>query len=80
MIIPPNIFVNNDTAYIVIETQPVSKFCESGSADPRMDIVKCYRDWCSADHVLKQNDRFLFCETIRDAEVINEDTGSAVNE
>ena len=79
MIIPPNIFINNDTAYILIETQPVSKFCESGSADPRMDIVKCYRDWCSADHVLRKNDYFMFCETIQDAEIIDDDNQQEVN-
>jgi len=80
MIIPPNIFINNDTAYILIQMQPVNKFCESGSADPRMDIVKCYRDWCSADHVLRKNDQFLFCETIQDAEIIDDNTETIVNE
>jgi hypothetical protein len=74
MIIPSNIIVNNDTAYLLLDTLPVSKFCESVSADPRMDIVKAYRDWAKADHVLKKNGYFLFCETIKDAEIIEDDS------
>lgn len=73
MIIPSNIIFNNDTAYLLLDTLPVSKFCESGSAVPRMDIVRDYRDWSRADHVLKKNGYFLFCETIKEAEIISEE-------
>ncbi len=35
-----------------------------------MDIVKEFRDYIGADHVLQNQSHFLFCETIQDAEII----------
>ena len=32
----------------------------------QMEILKAWRDWIGADHVLRIQDRYLMCETIPD--------------
>jgi hypothetical protein len=36
--------------------------------EPDMEQVKLYRDWCGADHVLRDQTHFIFCQTIEDIE------------
>jgi len=58
--------VHGGKAYIVFQKQPITKF-EDGNV-LNMDKVKVVRDWLGADHVLRDNTHFLFCETIQDIE------------
>jgi hypothetical protein len=37
-----------------------------------MDALKAWRDYIGADHVLRQNDEYLLCETIQDAQIIED--------
>jgi len=35
--------------------------------EPNMEMVQVYMKWRGADHVLRTQTHFLFCETIQDA-------------
>lgn len=37
-----------------------------------MDILKGYRDYIGGDHVLSFQNEFWICETIQDAEILEE--------
>jgi hypothetical protein len=37
-----------------------------------MELLKEWRDYVDADHVLQKQDEFWLCETIKDAEIIEE--------
>ena len=38
----------------------------------RMDWLAAFRDYINCNHVLQTEATFLFCETIQDAEIIEE--------
>ena len=63
------ILVSGDTAYVVLRNMPIHKF---GKDEPDLEKVKIYRDWVKADHVMKSATDFIFCETIKEAEIIEE--------
>lgn len=64
------IYKHNDKAYFVICRKPESKFHQKGGQTVDMEMVKVYRDWVKADHVLRDQTHFIFCETIDEAEII----------
>jgi hypothetical protein len=37
-----------------------------------MELLKEWRDYIGADHVLQKQDEFWLCETIKEAEVVEE--------
>ena len=57
-----HIKIHSGKAYIVLQKYPITKF-EDGNV-LNMDKVKVMRDWLGADHVLRDNTHFLFCEPI----------------
>lgn len=63
------ILISGDSAYVILRTMPIHKF---GKEEPDLEKVKLYRDWVKADHVLKSATDFIFCETIKEAEIIEE--------
>ena len=63
------ILISGDSAYVVLRTMPISKF---GKEEPDMEKVKLFRDWVKSDHVMKSATDFIFCETIKEAEIIEE--------
>ena len=38
-----------------------------------MDYVKLYMEWVGADHVLRSETHFIFCETIQEAKIIEDE-------
>ena len=38
-----------------------------------MDYVKMYMEWVQADHVLRSETHFMFCETVQDAKIIEDE-------
>jgi len=60
------LYYNNDKAYLINRSMPISKFERSGKLN--MDMVKKCRDWIGCDHVLKTQTHFLFVETIEEVE------------
>jgi len=63
-----SVYKHNDTAYIPLSQVAVTKFIHKDGEQPDMEYVKAYRDWVGADHVLRTQSHFMFCETIQDAE------------
>ena len=63
------ILISGDSAYVILRTMPIHKF---GKEEPDLEKVKIFRDWVKADHVMKSATDFIFCETIKEAEIIEE--------
>ncbi len=61
-------YVNNQ-AYVVKQEVNVNAFSIKGNNELNMNLVQAYRDWKGCDHVLRTQTHFLFCETIKDAEI-----------
>ena len=62
----------NDNAYIVKRETPVHNFEIKGKNKLNMELLAAYRDWLGCDHVLRTPTHFLMCETITEAEIIEE--------
>lgn len=61
---------HNEKLYKVKREIKVKRFEESGVM--RMEWVKEFRDYLLCNHVLKVGEKFIFCEEVEDAEVIEE--------
>ncbi len=69
------LYQHKGKAYIIYDKMPIGTF-QIDTNLLNMDKVKAVRDWLGADHVLRDNTHFLFCETIQDVEweeIIDED-------
>lgn len=62
------VYKHNGNAYIPIIQVAVTKFIHKDGEEPDMEYVKAYRDWVGADHVLRTQTHFMFCETIQDVD------------
>jgi len=60
----------NDQAYVVKKEVNVNAFSIKGKNKLNMNLVQAYRDWMGCNHVLRTQTHFLFCETIKDAEIV----------
>ena len=60
----------NDKGYVVKREMPVLRFNIKGSNRLNMELCQAYRDYLDCDHVLRTQTHFLFCETIKDAEIV----------
>jgi len=63
------IYNHNDAAYIVIVQKPFHVFSKSMDDHPNMEQVQTFMTWVGADHVLRTQTHFLFCQTIPDIEL-----------
>jgi len=74
-----SIYKHGDAAYIVLKQKPISHFARKIGEQPDMEYVKLYMEWVQADHVLRSETHFMFCETIQEAEIIKDehDTNNA---
>jgi len=68
-----SVYSHNGGAYIILDQKPIHHFCKTFDDEPNMEYVQMYMKWCEADHVLRNQTHFLFCETIMDAEVLEDD-------
>ena len=62
----------NDNAYIVKREVPVHTFEVKGQNRLNMELLAAYRDYLGCDHVLRTPTHFLMCETIPEAEIIED--------
>ena len=60
----------NDKGYVIKRELPKHMFVKDDQM--RMDWLAAFRDYLNCDHVLQTEVKFLFCETIKDAEIIEE--------
>ncbi len=62
----------NDNAYIVKRETPIHNFEVKGQNKLNMELLQAYRDYLGCDHVLRTPTHFLMCETIPEAEIIED--------
>lgn len=62
------IYKHEDKAYIILRRIGEWRFQHKLSQPVDMELVKVFRDWVGADHVLRDKTYFMFCETIQDVE------------
>ena len=67
------VYKHGDAAYIILKQKPISHFARKLGELPNMDYVKIYMEWVQADHVLRSETHFMFCETIQEAEIIEDE-------
>jgi hypothetical protein len=70
------VYKHGDGAYVILDQKPISHFAKKLDEEPNMEYVQMYMQWREADHVLRSNTHFLFCETINDAEYVEMDNHS----
>ena len=68
-----SIYRHGDAAYYVVAKKPVQHFAKTFSDQPNMEYVQMYMKWLKCDHVLNNQTHFMFCETIHDAEIVEDD-------
>ena len=62
-----NLYLHNDTWYQIIRVLKVHNVSnKDGSVN--MEVLKAWRDYVGADHVLQQQDEFWLCETVQEPE------------
>ncbi len=66
----------NDNAYIVKREVPTHVFEVKGQNKLNMQLLQDYRDYLGCDHVLRSQTHFLMCETIEEAEILEENVKS----
>ena len=60
----------NDKGYVVKREMPKHQFVKDNQM--RMDWLAAFRDYLNCDHVLQTDRNFLFCQTIQDVTIIEE--------
>ena len=61
----PPVYKHNGESYIILDQVPTHHFSKTFQD---MKYVNLYMKWCGADHVLRNQTHFLFCETIEETE------------
>lgn len=62
------VYKHGDHAYIVLDQKMIFAFAKTFDSEPDMEQVQEYMKWCGADHVLRSQTHFMFCETIPEVE------------
>jgi hypothetical protein len=62
----------NDKAYVVKRETPVHMFANKGGNKLNMELLQAWRDYLGCDHVLRTQTHFLMCQTVSEAEIIEE--------
>jgi len=61
------LYKHNDTWYQIIRVLKMHNVSnKDGSVN--MEVLKAWRDYLGGDHVLRQNDDYLICETVQEPE------------
>jgi len=66
------LFRNGDELYEIIRRIPVHNFTEKKTGSIVPEAFNLWKEHLDADKVLKQNETFLFCKTVHDAELVYE--------
>jgi hypothetical protein len=69
------LYLHGGNAYLVLKRTLEQHFYDKQN-NPQLEYVQMYRDWLGADHVLRDQTHYIFCETIQDVEFeeINNDS------
>jgi hypothetical protein len=61
------VYKHNESAYVVLQEKAIHHFAKTmDDLNPNMEYVQMYMKWLGADHVLRNQTHFIFCETIPD--------------
>ena len=63
----------NDQAYVVKRETPIHMFVKKKENTINMELLQSYRDYLGCDHVLRSETHFLMCETVAEAEIIEDE-------
>jgi hypothetical protein len=61
------LYIHNEKAYFVLKRVLEQHFNDKQN-NPKLEYIQMYRDWIGADHVLRDQSHYIFCETIQDVE------------
>ena len=61
------LYLHGGNAYLVLKRTLEQHFYDKQN-NPQLEYVQMYRDWLGADHVLRDQTHYIFCETIQDVE------------
>jgi hypothetical protein len=61
------LYFYNGEIYVVLRSIPISYFYNKESSLLR-DLLHGWREYLEADHILKTESHFLFCETVKEPE------------
>lgn len=61
------LYLHNGHAYLILKRTPEQHFYNKQN-NPQLEYIQMYRDWLGADHVLRDQSHYIFCETIQDVE------------
>jgi hypothetical protein len=62
------LYIHGGKAYIVLRRVWEGHFAKKVGDHPNMEYIQMFRDWVGADHVLRDQTHYMFCETIPDVE------------
>jgi len=62
------IYRHGDKTYVILKRVLEGHFSKKIGENPNTEYIQMYRDWIGADHVLRDQTHFMFCETIPDVE------------
>ena len=57
------LYKHNDTYYKILREIPSHNFMDKKGV-VQMELLKAWRDWIGADHVLRVQNSYLMCETV----------------
>ena len=60
-------YVHKDKLYLILQEIPEAKINDK-TGKPNLDLLKAWRDWKGADHVLRVSHSYLLCETVQELE------------
>ncbi len=64
------LYMHGGNAYLILKRVWEGHFTPKLDQAPDIEYIKMYRDWIGADHVLRDQTHYLFCETIQEAEEV----------
>ena len=68
------IYYHQGEAYLILRKIKMSNLNPRQygiDSDDYLKGLKAWKEWLGGDHVLKNNDEFWICETIKHAEIVN---------
>jgi hypothetical protein len=60
------LYYYNNEIYVILRSIPISYFYKK--EDLNRELLNLWKEYLEADHVLKTNSHFLFCETVTEPE------------
>ena len=60
------VYFSSGKAYLILRKVHIYLFTKNNVLN--RNKLNLFKEWCGADHVLKTDSHFIFCETIEDVE------------